>query len=88
VDVERGLIAPRLDQEHAALILRRQQNVKLLTTVLAANAVRVPLSLDELIAVLGFHLELDDDHDAAHRAHRHFLRPQSATSSMAYRASL
>jgi hypothetical protein len=33
---------------------------------------------NELIAVLGFHLELDDDHDAAHR---HFLRYDSAASS-------
>jgi hypothetical protein len=33
---------------------------------------------NELIAVLGFHLELDDDHDAAHR---HFLRHDSAASS-------
>jgi hypothetical protein len=59
-----------------ARIVLRQQHVELLAAVLGAREPRVTFhQLDEGIAVLGFHLEFDDDHDAAHN---HFLRPRSA----------
>ncbi|HMD64484.1 MAG TPA: hypothetical protein VKF83_11000 [Stellaceae bacterium] len=74
--VERRLVAPRLDQQDTALIVLRQQHIELLAPILGARAVCMSLhQLDELIAMLRFHLELDDDHDAAHQ---HSLRGDSA----------
>ena len=73
-DVEGRLIAPRLDQEDAALILLRHQHVKLLAAVLGARALRVPFhQFDEGAAVLGLNLELDDDHQTAHEHSLRFI---------------
>jgi len=72
--VEGRLIAPRLDQEDAALILLRHQHVKLLAAVLGARALRVPFhQFDEGAAVLGLNLELDDDHQTAHEHSLRFI---------------
>jgi len=80
VYIKRGLIAPSLDKKNAARILLRQQHVELLAAVFGARTLRVFLhQLDELIAVFGFQLKFNDDHDAAHR---HFLPNESAASSM------
>jgi hypothetical protein len=73
-------IAPSPDKKHAILILLRQQHVELLAAVLGARALRVSLDqLDELVAVLGFHLELDDDHNSAHQ---HFLQDRFGFTSV------
>src|SRR6516164_1451406 len=78
--VERRLIAPRLDEQHVALISLRQQHVELLAAVLGTRKSRVSLhQFDEGAAMFGFHLEFDDDHQAAHN---HFLRLGSAASSV------
>src|SRR5215469_16120740 len=70
--VERRLIAPRLDEQHVALIFLRQQHVELLAAVLGPREAGVVLhQFDKSVAMLGFNLELDDDHQAAHK---HFLR--------------
>jgi len=66
--VECGLVAPRLDQQHAALIPLRQQHVELLAAIFGPRQPRVPFhQFDKGIAVLGLDLELDDDHQAAHK---------------------
>jgi hypothetical protein len=50
----------------------------LLTAVSGARPLRVPFDqFDELIAVLGFLLELEDDHNTVDR---HFLSHDSAAS--------
>src|ERR1700730_17145989 len=78
--VECRLVAPRLDQKDAARIVLRQQYVELLAAFLGARKPRMPFhQLDKGIAVLGLHLELDDDHQAAHK---HSLRLDSAASSV------
>jgi hypothetical protein len=76
VHIECGLVAPCLDQKDAALIVLRQQHVELLAAILGARELGVIFhQLDKGIAVLGLDLELDDDHQAAHK---HFLRLYSA----------
>jgi hypothetical protein len=74
--VERSLVAPRLDQQDAALIVLRQQHVELLAAILGPRQPRVIFhQLDKGVAVLGLDLELDDDHQTAHN---HSLRLCSA----------
>ena len=74
--VERSLVAPCFDQEDAVLIALRQQHVELLAAILGPGEPGVVFhQLDKGIPVFGFDLELDDDHQAAHKD---FLRLYSA----------
>jgi crotonobetainyl-CoA:carnitine CoA-transferase CaiB-like acyl-CoA transferase len=68
VCVERRLVAPFFDQNDMLIVVLRQHQVELQTAVVSPGALRVPAhKFEELSSMFGFDLEVDDNHDLAHR---------------------
>src|SRR5262249_42809949 len=66
--LERRRVAPRLDKEDLVRLVLRLEHIELLAAVLFPRQPRVLLhQRDKGVAMRGLQLELDDDHDAAHR---------------------